>query len=130
MTQGTKRDDLVHRISARAAPVARNAQPPDTHGAEGRVQFVVERLLIVQALEDMRSFNIIPEQAEWDLTFSEEYQTMLGENGLGPANLDYASSLGDDQFAAEGEHERSRLREEHAAARPGRRRARRCGRLM
>ena len=24
---------------------------------------------------------------------------MLGENGLGPANLDYASSLGDDQFA-------------------------------
>ena len=24
---------------------------------------------------------------------------MLGENGLGPANLDYTSSLGDDQFA-------------------------------
>jgi multiple sugar transport system substrate-binding protein len=33
--------------------------------------------VIVQALEDMRSFNIIPEQAEWDLTFSEEYQTPL-----------------------------------------------------
>lgn len=33
------------------------------------------------------------------IIFSEEYQTMLGENGLGPANLDYASSLGDDQFA-------------------------------
>ena len=24
---------------------------------------------------------------------------MLGENGLGPANLEYASSLGDDEFA-------------------------------
>jgi N,N'-diacetylchitobiose transport system substrate-binding protein len=33
------------------------------------------------------------------IIFSEEYQTMLGENGLGPANLDYASALGDDQFA-------------------------------
>ncbi|MCU1424340.1 MAG: transporter substrate-binding protein [Microbacteriaceae bacterium] len=33
------------------------------------------------------------------IIFSEDYQTMLGENGLGPANLDYASSLGDDQFA-------------------------------
>jgi len=33
------------------------------------------------------------------IIFSEEYQTLLGENGLGPANLDYASALGDDQFA-------------------------------
>lgn len=33
--------------------------------------------VIVQALEDMRSFNIIPEQAEWDVTFSEEYQLPL-----------------------------------------------------
>ncbi len=33
--------------------------------------------VIVQALGDMRSFNIIPQQAEWDLTFSEEYQTPL-----------------------------------------------------
>jgi N,N'-diacetylchitobiose transport system substrate-binding protein len=33
------------------------------------------------------------------IIFSEEYQTMLGQNGLGPANLDYASALGDDQFA-------------------------------
>lgn len=33
------------------------------------------------------------------IIFSEEYQKMLGANGLGPANLDYASSLGDDQFA-------------------------------
>ncbi|GAB3607667.1 sugar ABC transporter substrate-binding protein [Conyzicola nivalis] len=33
------------------------------------------------------------------IIFSEDYQKMLGENGLGPANLDYASSLGDDQFA-------------------------------
>jgi len=33
------------------------------------------------------------------IIFSPEYQTMLGENGLGPANLDYASALGDDQFA-------------------------------
>ncbi|PPL15999.1 extracellular solute-binding protein [Microterricola pindariensis] len=34
------------------------------------------------------------------IVFSPEYQTLLGENGLGPANLDYASALGDDQFAA------------------------------
>jgi len=33
------------------------------------------------------------------IIFSEEYQTLLGQNGLGPANLDYASALGDDQFA-------------------------------
>ena len=34
------------------------------------------------------------------IIFSPEYQQMLGENGLGPANLQYTSSLGDDQFAA------------------------------
>jgi N,N'-diacetylchitobiose transport system substrate-binding protein len=33
------------------------------------------------------------------IIFSPEYQQMLGENGLGPANLDYTSALGDDQFA-------------------------------
>lgn len=33
------------------------------------------------------------------IIFSDEYQTMLGENGLGPANLDFASALGDDEFA-------------------------------
>jgi N,N'-diacetylchitobiose transport system substrate-binding protein len=33
------------------------------------------------------------------IIFSPEYQTMLGENGLGPANSDYVSALGDDQFA-------------------------------
>ncbi len=33
------------------------------------------------------------------IIFSEEYQTMLGKNGLGPANEDYVSALGDDQFA-------------------------------
>ncbi|KAM9863398.1 Diacetylchitobiose binding protein DasA [Leucobacter sp. BZR 635] len=33
------------------------------------------------------------------IIYSEEYQTMLGENGLGPANSKYADSLGDDQFA-------------------------------
>lgn len=33
------------------------------------------------------------------IIFSEEYQTMLGEAGLGPANENYVSSLGDDQFA-------------------------------
>ncbi len=33
------------------------------------------------------------------IIFSEEYQTMLGENGLGPANSKFTSSLGDDQFA-------------------------------
>ena len=30
---------------------------------------------------------------------AEEYQTMLGENGLGPANSSYVSALGDDKFA-------------------------------
>ncbi|GAA2524757.1 extracellular solute-binding protein [Rarobacter incanus] len=33
------------------------------------------------------------------IIFSAEYQNMLGKNGLGPANSDYTSSLGDDQFA-------------------------------
>lgn len=33
------------------------------------------------------------------IIFSKDYQNMLGANGLGPANLDYAASLGDDQFA-------------------------------
>lgn len=33
------------------------------------------------------------------IIFSEEYQTMLGENGLGPANSDYMDALGSDQFA-------------------------------
>jgi N,N'-diacetylchitobiose transport system substrate-binding protein len=33
------------------------------------------------------------------IIFSPEYQQMLGANGLGPANLEYASSLGDDEFA-------------------------------
>ncbi|WGD38014.1 extracellular solute-binding protein [Lysinibacter sp. HNR] len=33
------------------------------------------------------------------IIFSPEYQRMLGENGLGPANLDYSDSLGDDQFS-------------------------------
>lgn len=33
------------------------------------------------------------------IIFSPEYQQMLGEHGLGPANADYVSSLGDDKFA-------------------------------
>ena len=33
------------------------------------------------------------------IIFSKEYQTLLAENGLGPANLEYASALGDDIFA-------------------------------
>lgn len=33
------------------------------------------------------------------IIFSHEYQQMLGQNGLGPANSDDVSSLGDDQFA-------------------------------
>ncbi len=33
------------------------------------------------------------------IIFSKDYQEMLGQNGLGPANSDYVSSLGDDQFA-------------------------------
>jgi N,N'-diacetylchitobiose transport system substrate-binding protein len=33
------------------------------------------------------------------IIFSPEYQQMLGKAGLGPANLDYVSSLGTDQFA-------------------------------
>lgn len=33
------------------------------------------------------------------IIFSPEYQQQLGKAGLGPANSDYVSSLGDDQFA-------------------------------
>lgn len=33
------------------------------------------------------------------IIFSDEYQTMLGKNGLGPANTQFVSSLGDDKFA-------------------------------
>jgi len=33
------------------------------------------------------------------IIFSDEYQTMLAGAGLGPANLDFTSALGDDQFA-------------------------------
>ncbi len=33
------------------------------------------------------------------IIFSDEYQQMLGENGLGPGNTDHVDSLGDDQFA-------------------------------
>lgn len=29
--------------------------------------------VIISALDDMRSFNVIPQQAEWDATFSDEY---------------------------------------------------------
>jgi N,N'-diacetylchitobiose transport system substrate-binding protein len=34
-----------------------------------------------------------------EIIFSEEYQTMLAENGLIPGNSDYASALGDDPYA-------------------------------
>lgn len=42
-----------------------------------------------------------PELAEnlLRIIFSEEYQTLLGQNGLGPAHSDYVSALGDDKFA-------------------------------
>jgi N,N'-diacetylchitobiose transport system substrate-binding protein len=42
-----------------------------------------------------------PELAEnlLKIIFSPEYQQMLGENGLGPANSQYVDSLGDDEFA-------------------------------
>ena len=42
-----------------------------------------------------------PELAEnlLRIIFSEEYQTMLGQNGLGPGNSQYTSALGDDEFA-------------------------------
>lgn len=33
--------------------------------------------IIVQALADMRSFNVIPKQAEWDETFSKEYLDLI-----------------------------------------------------
>ena len=33
------------------------------------------------------------------IIFSADYQQMLGKNGLGPANSDYVSALGDDKFA-------------------------------
>ncbi|MBP2411425.1 N,N'-diacetylchitobiose transport system substrate-binding protein [Arthrobacter stackebrandtii] len=36
------------------------------------------------------------------IIFSEEYQNMLGAAGMGPGNLDYVNSLGDDQFAKAG----------------------------
>ncbi|MDR0783542.1 MAG: extracellular solute-binding protein [Propionibacteriaceae bacterium] len=34
-----------------------------------------------------------------EIMYGSEYQTMLGQNGLGPANRDYMKSLGDDIFA-------------------------------
>lgn len=42
-----------------------------------------------------------PELAEnlMRIIFSPEYQQLLGENGLGPANSQYVDSLGDDKFA-------------------------------
>lgn len=42
-----------------------------------------------------------PELAEnlLRIIFSEDYQTMLGQNGLGPGNTQYTSALGDDEFA-------------------------------
>ena len=42
-----------------------------------------------------------PELAEnlLRIIFSEEYQTMLAQNGLGPANATYVDALGDDEFA-------------------------------
>jgi N,N'-diacetylchitobiose transport system substrate-binding protein len=46
-----------------------------------------------------KSKNPALAKALMKIIFSEDYQTMLGENGLGPANADYVSSLGDDQFA-------------------------------
>ena len=45
------------------------------------------------------SKNQAGSRALMKIIFSEKYQNLLGANGLGPANLDYASSLGDDQFA-------------------------------
>ncbi|MHA6524884.1 extracellular solute-binding protein [Tessaracoccus sp. G1721] len=33
------------------------------------------------------------------IIYSEEYQRMLGENGLGPANTQFTDALGDDKFA-------------------------------
>ncbi|MFT4156409.1 MAG: extracellular solute-binding protein [Microbacterium sp.] len=33
------------------------------------------------------------------IIFSDEYQTLLAQNGLGPANTDFVGELGDDQFA-------------------------------
>ena len=43
--------------------------------------------VIVQALQDMRSFNIIPEQAEWDSTFYDEYQVPLFFDGVSAEEL-------------------------------------------
>lgn len=33
------------------------------------------------------------------IIYSDEYQALLAKNGLGPANVDFVSDLGDDQFA-------------------------------
>ncbi|HYJ12431.1 MAG TPA: sugar ABC transporter substrate-binding protein [Thermomicrobiales bacterium] len=45
--------------------------------AEAQPDKAESAAIIVQAMNDMRTINIIPEQAEWDITFSEEYQTPL-----------------------------------------------------
>lgn len=38
--------------------------------------------IIVSSLEDMRGFNIIPQQAEWDSTFWDEFQVPLFYDGV------------------------------------------------
>ncbi len=43
--------------------------------------------VIISALEDMRSFNVIPQQAEWDETFSEEYQVPIFFDEATPEEL-------------------------------------------
>ena len=49
----------------------------------------------------MNGFEVLEKipNKNFKIIFSSEYQQMLGKNGLGPANSDYTSSLGDDQFA-------------------------------
>ncbi|MDR1237977.1 MAG: extracellular solute-binding protein, partial [Propionibacteriaceae bacterium] len=45
------------------------------------------------------SQNQVGARALMKIIFSAEYQQMLGKNGLGPANSDYVSSMGSDEFA-------------------------------
>ena len=43
--------------------------------------------VIVSALDDMRSFNVIPQQAEWDQTFSDEYLVPIYYDEATPEEL-------------------------------------------
>jgi hypothetical protein len=43
--------------------------------------------IITQAVGDMRSFNVIPQQAEWDTTFNDEYLQPIFHDEATPEEL-------------------------------------------